>query len=331
MLQSGVIIHKAVATAGRKVGDANCRRILAEVADNLHSGDDLTRALERRGDYFPRLFIDMVSVGERTGSLAEVLNSLADHYDNLVRLRRSFIGAITPSLLQFLAAVLIIAFVIFILGIIAEMGGNQPLDVLGWGLVGTSGAIRFLCYVFGSIAGLVALYLFVSRGLRQQQVLHALFLRIPVLGACLRSFAIARFSWAFYLTQQAGLKILPSIDASLRATSNGAFIAQSGKICAMVEAGEDLTTALAASGLFPEDYIEIVHIGETAGTVPETLERLSPQFEEQARRSLATLAVAVGWLVWTMVAGFIIFVVVSIMLWYIGQLNEALRGIDGIT
>ena len=51
----------------------------------------------------------------------------------------------------------------------------------------------------------------------------------------------------------------------------------------------------------------MVNVGETTGTVPETLNRLSPQFEDQARRSLRALASAAGWAVWCLVAAFIVF------------------------
>lgn len=69
----------------------------------------------------------------------------------------------------------------------------------------------------------------------------------------------------------------------------------------------------------------MVDVGETSGTVPETLERLSPQFQQDAQRSLTALAAVFGWLVWALVAAFIIFVVFRIAFWYLGILNDALK------
>ena len=99
----------------------------------------------------------------------------------------------------------------------------------------------------------------------------------------MRSFAIARFSWAFALTQQTGMGIGPCLDASFKATGNGAFAGASSRVQEMVLSGEELGTALADSGLFPDEYLQIVQVAETSGSVPETLARLSPQFEDQAR------------------------------------------------
>ena len=140
----------------------------------------------------------------------------------------------------------------------------------------------------------------------------------------MQSFGIARFSWTFSLTQQAGMPIDRSLESSLRATANGAFVGATGQICGDVREGCELGNALAYSRLFPADYIEMVKVSEMSGTVPEMLERLSPQFEDQARRSLSMLVSALGWLVWAIVAAFIIFVVISILMWYVGMLQGAL-------
>jgi len=158
---------------------------------------------------------------------------------------------------------------------------------------------------------------------------HQFLLGVPVIGGCMRSFAVARFAWAFHLTQEAGMPIEDSLDASFRATSNGAFVARSPQVIAEVMEGELLTDALAHAHLFPQEFIELVHVAETSGTVPEALHRLSPQFEDQARRSLRGLAIAAGWLIWACVAMFIIFLIFRIAMWYVdllqGAVNDAMN------
>ena len=142
----------------------------------------------------------------------------------------------------------------------------------------------------------------------------------------MRSFAIARFSWSFYLTQQSGMPVTRSLKGSLKATGNGAFVAQTPFITSAVMEGSSLTDSLAESRLFTEEFIEMVSVAEESGTVPEALHRLSPQFEEDARRAMKTLTRMISAVVWLLVAGFIIFFVFRFMLWYVGQINNALEG-----
>ena len=199
------------------------------------------------------------------------------------------------------------------------------MDVLGIGLTGTMGAILWLSGCFGSaFLGFVA-YQLLTRGLQGKAVVHSFLLRIPVIGACFRSFAIARFSWAFALTQQAGMPIEPSLESSLKATGNGAFAGSIPQVVAMIRAGEELGYTLNATGLYPREFLELVRVGEATGTVPETLERLSPQLEDQARRSLAAMTAVLAWLIWALVAAMIIFIIFRVFLTAYGPTFQMLR------
>ncbi len=323
LLETGVSARKAFQIAGEKGSHPALRRAVYVIREELDSGSDISTAM-KESDVFPDLMVEMVSVAEQTGSLPEILKGLAEHYENLIRMRKNFYGAIAWPVFQFVMAVFVIAGLIFLLGWIADLRGGEPIDVLGWGLTGTSGAFIWLGSVFGTLFVLFLIYRFLRASLAGQKYLDHLLMKIPVLGRCMQSFAIARFSWAYHLTQEAGMPVDESIEASMRATNNGAFIEQGPRVIYWIKQGDTVTEALRESRLFPADVIEMIHVGETSGTVPETLHRLGPQFEDQARRSLATLAAALGWLVWLLVAGFIIFIVFSIMFWYLSIIQELL-------
>lgn len=325
MLHSGVSILKAFQVAGGKSHYPRLQKISSQIVDELRKGNDVSSAMQEQDGAFPELMIDMVRVADQTGTLPEVLQALADHYDNLVRLRRTFLGAIALPIVQLIAAILIVAFLIWILGMIASNSGDKPFDVVGLGLTGTTGALVWLGGCFGTaVAGMFA-YLFLVNGLKGRAFVHSALLKIPVIGGCLRSFAMARFSWAFALTQQAGMSINPSLESSLKATGNGAFAAMTPMVTAMVSAGEDLSYALSETHLFPREYLELVRVGEATGTVPETLERLSPQLEEQARRSLSAMTAVLAWVIWGLVAMMIIYFIFRIALMYVGMLNDAAK------
>lgn len=328
MLHSGVPLLKTLEIASRKTGDSRCRRNIAAVRDEVRQGTDIAAALRQQHGFFPELLIDMVSVGEQAGALPEVLDGLASHYENIVRLRRMLIGMISWPAIQLVAAILIIGFVILVLGWIAPepRAGEPPHDILGLGLMGTSGAVKWFAMSFGSIFTILGGYYLFGTVFRTKRFLDGLLMKIPVVGGCMKSFAIARFSWVFALTQQTGMPIQHSLDLSFRATGNGAFVGASPQVCNAVLNGDELSTALDESRLFPEEYLSLVQVAETSGTVPETLQRLSPQFEEQARRSLVVLAVAVSWLVWVAVAGLIIFIVFSFFLQYVKTINDLSSG-----
>jgi type IV pilus assembly protein PilC len=327
MLDSGVSLLNALKVVEQQQRTELSRRSLRQIMDQVRKGTDLAAAFREQRPYYPDLLIDMLEVAERTGALPEVLLGLAEHYERLVRLRRTFLGAIAWPILQLIAAIFIVAGLILVLGLLANSPSGRPeFDPLGLGLFGVSGALTWLAYCFGTALLLAAVYLFLTRGFRQTQAVHALLLAVPVVGPCMRSFAVARFAWAYALTQQAGMDVKPSLETSLRATSNGAFMAAAPQVVAAVMAGEDFTTALELTRLFPRQFLEMVRVGESSGTVPETLQRLSPEFESQAQRSLSALTTALGVLIWSLVALMIIVLIFRIFGSYVDMLNKAASG-----
>ena len=308
LLDSGVSVTKALGVASKKAADPRFERAVAEALTDVKRGKDVTAALAARGRAFPRLTLDLVKVAEQTGTLPETLRALADHYENLVRLRKGFLSQIAYPMFQLALAVLIIGGVIWLLGVLGDGAG---FDITGLGLVGTRGAVIWFGSVAAIACGLAGVYWLTKRTLTGARVFDPVLLQVPVLGGALRKFALARFSWAFALTQNAGMDVKGSLHAALTATGNGAYANAYDEAWTRVAAGEELTGALRATDLFPADYLEMFEVAEASGSVPETLDRIGPDLEADARRAVSALAAALGWVVWAVVAGFIVWIIFS--------------------
>jgi type IV pilus assembly protein PilC len=324
MLESGVDVRKALKTASRQSTDGRLTAAVDEVSRSINHGRTMAEAFNEQSDRFPALFRDLVDVGEQTGATAEVFTSLAKYYESRVKQVREFRAAISFPVFQLFAAVMIIGLLIFILGILPARGPDGPIDVLGFGLLGPSGAMIWFLGCGASVAAGFIAWKMATRNLAGQTFLHPLMLNIPGIGSCMRSFAISRFSWCFALTQQAGMSIRPSLACSMKATANGAFMVAEPLIWDELQQGQTFGEALTASQLFPAEYLQFIHTAEESGTVPEQLARMSHLFDEEATRSLERLTKIFSAAVWIFVAGLIVFFIFRIALFYIGQLNSAL-------
>jgi len=313
MLEAGIDVRKALETA---VKSSRHTRL-------IKSGNDLTSSFRRYSRQYPRLFLDLLHVGEETGSLPEIMNALGDYYEARVQTVRDFRSAIAWPMLQFFAAIMIIGLLIYLLGLIGSSTGAPPIDFLGIGLHGTSGALTWFGLTFGSMAGIWLAWTVISRNLTGKIFLDPFLLGVPAVGSCLKKFAIARFAWCFSLTQGAGMPIKPSLSSSLNATSNGAFIAANSIIWKEIYDGATLGKALRAPGLFPSEFLQFVDTAEQTGTVPEAMNRMSKHFDDEAQRALKLLTVVAARMVWAGVAMMIVFFIFRIAMVYVGMLNGA--------
>ena len=325
MMEAGVEIRKSLKTSSSHSSDARLTSTVGSVLQSVKKGDDLTTSFAIHSDRFPRLFLDLVNVGEKTGELPDIFHSLANYYEASVNRMREFRSQIAWPLIQLFGAILIIGFVIYIIGIINPPGGRNHIDILGLGLTGTEGAIKWFVMTLGTLGVTWIGYVVLNRSAAGQLALHPFLMLIPAVGHCMRSFAIARFSWCFALTQKSGMPIRPSLEASINATGNGAFIAALPHIWRMVSDGETLADALTASKLFPQEYLHIVDTAEQSGTVPETLDQMSQTFDEDAHRALTWMTTILARAIWAMVACFIGFIVINFFMTYVAQFNDILK------
>jgi type IV pilus assembly protein PilC len=308
-----------------KRGPLALRPIADRIAQDLEQGDSLETALKRERSAFPPIFVSLAVVGEETGNLPEVLAELEKYFVLQQRLWRQFISQIAWPVIQLVAAIFVIAGMIFLLAILSSNG--HPFDPLGLGFTGERGALLWLVESFGTIAAVIALYMLLTRAMKQKALVDDVLLRIPVLGPTMQAIALMRFCMALRLTMETGMPIAAALRLSLRATGNAAFAAREEVVLDSVRSGEELTLALTKAGVFPEDFLNIMASAEEGGRVSEVMRHQADYYEEEARRRMTILTRAASWGIYAAVALLIIFLIFRIALTYIGMLDPARYGL----
>jgi type IV pilus assembly protein PilC len=308
--------------AGR--GSGSVRPVAERIARQLERGRGLEEALQGEAGHFPPLFISLACVGEQTGMLPEVFGELERFYLRVQELRRSFVARVAWPVVQFFLAILVLAGLIFVLGLLPSSRGfsGEPYDPLGLGLTGPSGAAIFLGVVFGTLLGVMVLYLVLTRAMRQRASVDRFLLGVPALGPCLRSLALARFSLALSLTTESGMPIRRALRLAFRATGNAAFAERSGLAESAVRGGEEVAEALSSAGLFPGEYVRVVAVGEESGRLSEVLRQQADHYHEEAGRRLAFLTAVAGYGVWLFVGVVIIVAIFRLFFSYLSLLDS---------
>ena len=80
MLTSGIPIVRSLDLTAEVVGSRIYKDIIKKVAEEVKAGSSLSAAFEKYPQYMPGILIQMVKVGEETGSLGTILKTLGDFY-----------------------------------------------------------------------------------------------------------------------------------------------------------------------------------------------------------------------------------------------------------
>ncbi len=106
LLGGGIPLVNAIDIAGRSIGNQYIASQVDTVAQRVREGSAFAAALAEHGD-FPPIAIKMTEVGESTGALADMLNSLADFYDEEIETDLGrFVTLVEPALLVIMGAVI---------------------------------------------------------------------------------------------------------------------------------------------------------------------------------------------------------------------------------
>jgi len=330
-LSSGMMLRDAMDLLSRE-GTGPLRRVAGRVAADLKAGWSLHEALRKQEAAFPPLFVALTAVGEESGNLPEVMGELERYYQTQQKLRRDFISDISWPVVQFAAAVLIIAGLILILGLLPSKGpGQQTTDPLGLGLIGPEGAVTFLVVVFGTIAAGLILFALLGKLLATAPRLQRAMFHVPVAGPCARALAMTRLCVALKLMLDTRLSVLKSIQLAFNATDNSAFVAAAPGVVGSVRRGNTIHDAFGAAGVFPPSFRSSVAVAEESGRLPEMCAVQAENYDEQARRLLGTLNKLASLLIWLLVAAFVITAIFRIFTTvYLGNIEKNLddRGRD---
>ncbi len=309
-----------------KRGSRSQRSHLRMISEQLDRGISISDALSATGEFFPPLFRQMAIVGETSGQHGQTYKRLAQYYERTLAARRAFFGKLAWPAFQLGMALAVIGLLIWIMGMLPINTGPKGIqvDMLGWGLVGTRGLVTYGNILVMIGVGLLLLWQAARRRMRWTRRLQSAALRIPVLGPALKTLALSRFTWAMHLVLDTPMDLRRALPLALETTGNDHYARHGAIVAQRIEQGEEIHTALAATGVFPTDLLDAVAVGEQSGSLVESMSRLSHDYQERAALAIGVLAQIAGYVVWLLVAGFIIMMIFRLFSFYTGQIEQLL-------
>ncbi len=98
LLASGVPLLKAMEIVRNVLGNALLEKVVVEATTSIREGESIAEPLRRSGQ-FPPIVTHMIAVGERSGQLEQMLESVAGSYDNLVETRVQMLTSLLEPLM----------------------------------------------------------------------------------------------------------------------------------------------------------------------------------------------------------------------------------------
>ncbi len=294
MMKAGVPLVQSFEIIGEGNENKNMQKLIFEIKSAVEGGVPLAEALSKHPIYFDPLFVNLVSAGEQSGALETMLDKLATYKEKTEALK-----AKVKKALFYPIAVLVIAFVvtaILLVFVVPEFeklfeSFGADLPALTQMVINLSKFMQAWWWVIaGGIGGAVTIFLRIKKtSPKLQEAVDRIALKAPVIGEITTKSAIARFSRTLETMSAAGVPLVEAMDSVAGACGNIIYYKASIRIRDEVSQGTQLQTSMRNTGLFPNMAIQMVSIGEEAGSLDDMLAKVADFYETEVDNAVDAL------------------------------------------
>ena len=123
-----------------------------------------------------------------------------------------------------------------------------------------------------------------------QKTMDRLLLRVPVFGDLVRKSSIARWTRTLSTTFAAGVPLVEALDSVAGAAGNYVYYVATKRIQSEVATGSSLNSAMQGTDVFPNMVIQMVAIGEEAGSLDTMLSKVADYYEQEVDDAVDALS-----------------------------------------
>jgi type IV pilus assembly protein PilC len=281
MMSSGVPLVQSMDIIGKGHANPNMQDMVMAIKGDVEAGNNLADALAKHPLYFDDLFVSLVRAGEQAGALETLLDKIATYKEKTERIKKKIKKALSYPI-----AVLVVAFVVT--GILLVFVIPQFEEQF---VVNMSRSVRSSGYIYVIIIGgaFAAFTFFKKRSRKFRENLDRISLKIPVVGDILTKSALARFARTLSTMFAAGVNLVDALTSVSGATGNIIYEQATIKIRDQVSTGQQLNLCMMQTGLFPHVMIQMIAIGEEAGSIDAMAAKVADFYEEEVDNAVDNL------------------------------------------
>lgn len=281
LLNSGVTIDRGLEVIKRNTSSVPQAQLVARLHDAVRRGESLSEAMLAESEVFNSLYINLVKLGESSGTLPSIFSRLSEDIKFQSELKRKIMQALTYPAVIFAVCILCIVFIFNY--IVPQMSGLfqglPEIPTYTAVLLGASAwMIKYQWLLLMGILALVAAIIGLLKTPAGARQIDGAMLMVPGVKNVFVLVEGIRFNTAISMMLESGILIDRCLEMAIGSVKNQT-IQQDLKVAKdRVKKGDTLSRALRASALYPDFSLSLIEVGEESG-------ELGPVFAEISSRA----------------------------------------------
>ena len=328
-------IH-ALDTIIQSTENVSFRGVLEDILAGIEAGENIYTTMEYYSNIFPYIYINMIKVGELSGSLTTSLEQAVKYLDESDALTRKLRSILVPNIIQFvlLLVMLLVGTLVAIptiQGIFDELGTEEELPAITlWfaDVVDTMIAYWYIPVIMiAIITGAIVFYINTPKG---KYNFHYFKYKMPIFGELIFALDFSRFLRAMLLNLKNGMRIQDSIEVSKNVVKNYVMLSMIETSINNMLTGSSWIEPFEESGLANPMITEMLKIGmqtDLAEMMEKLVEYMQIDIDNIMEKIMKVLPQVVYAIVGVVLIFFVLVVLVPCIQVYMGNFLFSAYGV----
>ena len=294
-VKAGITLVESLKILSHQFKNKTYSRIFRTMIYDLTMGDNFSTAMDKQGEAFPRLLINMVKTSEMTGELPEVLDNMADYYTETDKTRRQMITAMTYPTIIFVFAIFAVIFIMVYVvpQFVAIYEGIDGAKIPGITIF-VMNLSNFLqnnyLYLIIGILLFILVFVYLYKNIKAfKTFVQWVLMHMPVIGNVIIYNEVTMFTKTFASLLAHNVFITDSMEILNKMTNNEIYKMLILDTITNLAKGERISLAFKDHWAFPVPAYEMITTGERTGQLAEMMEKVSAYYQELHRNAVTRI------------------------------------------
>ena len=310
-------IH-ALSTIIESTENFTFRGILEDILAGVEAGEYMYTTMEYYSNVFPYIYINMIKVGELSGSLTQSLQQAVKYLDSNTDTMKKLRGIIIPNLIQLVALIALLFVgslytVPTIQGIYDQVGTTDTLPEITVAFSNfLQGVVKYWYIPTAIIVGIIALIVSYINTPKGRYNFDYFKYTMPIFGKLFYSLDFSRLMRAMVLNLENGMRIQDALEVSKNVVNNVVMRAMIETSINNILVGNSWIDPFEKAGLGSTMTTEMLKVGMRTD-LNEMIEKLLDYMDIDIKNTMDTIMAVLPQLVYSIVGILLIFVVVVVL------------------
>lgn len=294
-IKAGIPLVEALRILSRQFKNKTYSRIFRSMIYDLTMGDSFSVAMDKQGEAFPRLLINMIKASEMTGELPEALDDMCDYFTETDKTKKQMITALTyPAIVLFIALIALVFIMVWVVPqFVAIYSGMDGAEIPGI-TVFIMNVSEFLqnnwLFLIIGVAGFITVFVYLYKNVKVfKAFMQWIIMHMPVFGNVVIYNEVTMFTKTFSSLLSHNVFITDSMEILNKLTNNEIYKMLILDTINNLAKGEKISLAFKDHWAFPIPAYEMITTGEMTGQLPEMMSKVSAYYQELHRNAVARI------------------------------------------